>query len=167
MTAPGLVEAIYLGAVLEGPLEGVEEVEVVAGRGIRGDRYFQPESEPLRGSEGRDVTLFEAEALEGLRAEHGIELAPNEIRRNVMTRGIRLNDLLGHRFRVGEVEGYAEDLCDPCDHLQKLTQPGVLRGLARRGGLRADVLKGGVIRVGDVVEDLGPVEHSATDAVRA
>jgi MOSC domain-containing protein YiiM len=79
-----------------------------------------------------------------------------------MTRGIALNDLLGRRIRVGEVEAVVTELCHPCSHLQQLTQPGVLRGLVNRGGLNADVVQGGAIRVGDPIEDLGPAEHSST-----
>src|ERR1700760_1486269 len=101
---------------MEGPLHGVDDVQVTAGAGIDGDRYGD-----------KDLTLFEAEAIEGLAADTGIELQPNEIRRNVMTRGIALNDLVGHRIRVGEVEAVVTELCHPCSHLQKLTQPGVLK----------------------------------------
>ncbi|MEA2483865.1 MAG: hypothetical protein QOC55_1812, partial [Thermoleophilaceae bacterium] len=128
----GVVENIFFGAELHGPLERSDEVQVTAGAGIAGDRYGD-----------KDITLFEAEAIEGLKADTGIELKPGEIRRNVMTRGISLNDLLGHRIRVGEVEAVVTELCHPCNHLQKLTQPGVLRGLANRGGLNADVVAGG------------------------
>ena len=142
----GVVEGIFFGAIDEGPLEAADQVQVQTGAGIEGDRYGD-----------RDITLFEAEAIEGLAADTGIELAPSEIRRNVMTRGVALNDLLGHRIRVGEVEAVVTELCHPCSHLQKLTQPGVLRGLVNRGGLNADVVTGGAIRVGDQVEDLGPV----------
>lgn len=149
----GVVEGIFTGAIDEGPLEGTGQVQVKTGAGIEGDRYGD-----------KDITLFEAEAIEGLRADTGIELQPSEIRRNVMTRGIALNDLLGHRIRVGEVEAVVTELCHPCNHLQKLTQPGVLRGLTNRGGLNADVVAGGLIRVGDQVEDLGPAEHSSTDS---
>jgi MOSC domain-containing protein YiiM len=80
-----------------------------------------------------------------------------------MTRGAQLNDLLGHRIRVGEVEAVVTELCHPCSHLQKLTQPGVLKGLVNRGGLNADVLRGGTIRAGDQLEDLGLAEHSSND----
>jgi MOSC domain-containing protein YiiM len=145
MEMAGVVEGIFFGAVEEGPLEAADEVHVQSGGGIEGDRYGD-----------KDITLFEAEAIEGLKADTGIELTPNEIRRNVMTRGIALNDLLGHRIRVGEVEAVVTELCHPCSHLQQLTQPGVLRGLVNRGGLNADVTAGGAIRVGDEVEDLGP-----------
>jgi MOSC domain-containing protein YiiM len=149
----GVVEGIFFGAVDEGPLEGAAEVQVRTGAGIDGDRHGD-----------KDITLFEAEALEDLKADTGIELKPSEIRRNVMTRGVALNDLLGHRIRVGEVEAVVTELCHPCSHLQKLTQPGVLRGLAGRGGLNADVLRGGGIRVGDGIADLGPAEHSSSDS---
>jgi MOSC domain-containing protein YiiM len=80
-----------------------------------------------------------------------------------MTRGVSLNDLLGHRIRVGEVEAIVTELCHPCSHLQKLTQPGVLRGLVDRGGLNADVVTGGAIRTGDEVADLGIAEHPSND----
>jgi MOSC domain-containing protein YiiM len=146
-----VVEGIFFGAIDEGPLEPADAVEVKTGAGIEGDRHGD-----------KDITLFEAEAIEGLTADTGIELKPSEIRRNVMTRGISLNDLLGHRIRVGEVEAVVTELCHPCSHLQKLTQPGVLRGLVNRGGLNADVVSGGAIRVGDQIEDLGPAEHSST-----
>jgi MOSC domain-containing protein YiiM len=148
----GVVEGIFFGAVDEGPLEATESVQVKTGAGIDGDRYGD-----------KDITLFEAEAIEGLKADTGIDLKPSEIRRNVMTRGIELNDLLGHRIRVGEVEAVVTELCHPCSHLQKLTQPGVLRGLVNRGGLNADVVTGGAIRIGDQVEDLGAAEHSSTE----
>jgi MOSC domain-containing protein YiiM len=148
----GVVEDIFFGAELHGPLGRSDEVQVTAGAGIAGDRYGD-----------KDITLFEAEAIEGLKADTGIALEPGEIRRNVMTRGISLNDLLGHRIRVGEVEAVVTELCHPCNHLQKLTQPGVLRGLTNRGGLNADVVAGGAIKVGDQVEDLGPAQHSSTD----
>ncbi|MBD0281833.1 MAG: sulfurase [Thermoleophilaceae bacterium] len=136
----GLVEAIHIAAEHERLPQPVEAVEVTA-EGIRGDRYFG----------ARNLTLIEAEALEGLRADTGIELSPAEARRQVLTRGIRLNDLSGRRFTVGEVECVGEEWCEPCSHLQRLTRPGVLRGLVHRGGLRADIARGGRIAVGDDV----------------
>jgi MOSC domain-containing protein YiiM len=149
----GVVEGIFVGPTDEGPLNAAEQVQVKTGGGIEGDRYGD-----------KDITLFEAEAIEGLKADTGIQIQPSEIRRNVMTRGVSLNDLLGHRIRVGEVEAVVTELCHPCNHLQKLTQPGVLGGLTNRGGLNADVVAGGAIRVGDRLEDLGLAEHSLTDS---
>ena len=151
----GTVEAIFAGATAEGDLTAIEQADVVAGRGISGDRYAEGAgtfSKPAKS--GQDLTLVEAEAIEALAAEHGIEIEPAESRRNVLTRGIGLNALVGRRFRVGEVECRGDRLCDPCAHLERLTQPGVLKGLARRGGLRADVLAGGTIRPGDEIVPL-------------
>jgi MOSC domain-containing protein YiiM len=139
----GRVESIHVVAEKAGPPEARERVSVVAGRGIEGDRKFDS---------NHDLTLVEAEALEGLTEDTGIELAPGESRRQVMTRGVSLNDLVGKRFRVGELACVGEELCEPCDHLQSLTQPGVLRGLVHRGGLCAEVVSGGEIAVGDSVE---------------
>jgi MOSC domain-containing protein YiiM len=146
----GRVEAINVAADLEGECRPVEVVEALAGRGLRGDRYFA--DAPREQGEGRDITLIQAEALEGLHEEHGIELSGAESRRNVLTRGIDLKALVGRRFTVGEAECVGVELCEPCNHLQKMTQPGVLRGLVHRGGLRADVVRGGRIAVGDAVQ---------------
>jgi MOSC domain-containing protein YiiM len=129
----------------------VDSVEVLPGQGPRGDRYFLEEPGERN---GKDLTLIAAEALEALREEAGIELSAAESRRNVLTRGIDLNELVGKRFKVGEVECLGRLLNEPCTHLESLTQPGVLRGLVHRGGLRADVLRGGRIRIGDPVTPL-------------
>jgi hypothetical protein len=153
----GSVESIFIAAEAEDPTLPVGEIRAVAGQGLEGDRYFAgwgtffEERKP-----GQDITLIEAEAIEALAREAGIELGPGEARRNVVTRGIGLNDLVGRRFTVGEVECLGQRLCDPCSHLEGLTKPGVLKGLANRGGLRADVVIGGRIAVGDPVSDLGP-----------
>ena len=141
---PGSVEAIHVVAVESVLPEPVDAVEVTAD-GVVGDRY----------SQARDLTLIEAEALEGLREDTGIELSAAECRRQVLTRGIRLNDLVGERFTVGGVECVGQELCEPCNHLQGLTQEGVLRGLVHRGGLRADIVSGGRIAVGDEVAAAG------------
>jgi MOSC domain-containing protein YiiM len=138
----GLVEAIHISSEKERLPEPVEAVEVTAD-GVHGDRYFG----------ARNLTLIEAEALEGMLEDTGVELSAAESRRQVLTRGVRLNELVGRRFTVGEVECVGEEWCEPCDHLQGLTRPGVLRGLVHRGGLRADILSGGRIAVGDKVEE--------------
>jgi hypothetical protein len=150
----GTIELIALAAEAEGPMRTVSSAEAVEGRGLRGDRYERGAgtfSNP-RGR-GYDLTLVEAEALEELSAK-GVELAPVEARRNLVVRGIALDDLIGRRFRVGEVECFGQRRCEPCAHLERLTRPGVLRGLVHRGGLRADMLSGGGIRIGDRVETL-------------
>ena len=136
----GSVEAIHIApdeSVLPSPVAEVE----VTGEGVVGDRY----------GDSRDLTLIEAEALEGLRQDTGIELTAAESRRQVLTRGIRLNELVAKRFTVGGVECRGQELCEPCSHLQSLTYEGVLRGLVHRGGLRADIVRPGRIAVGDAV----------------
>jgi MOSC domain-containing protein YiiM len=136
----GIVEQIAISPE-ESALPGaVAEVEVGV-KGIVGDRY----------AEAGDITLIEAEALEAFTQETGIELSHQESRRQVLTRGVRLNDLLGKRFRVGEVEVVGRELCEPCNHLQSMTRPGVLGGMVHRAGLNADVVTPGRIAVGDEV----------------
>ncbi|HEX8066105.1 MAG TPA: MOSC domain-containing protein [Thermoleophilaceae bacterium] len=149
----GRVEGIYLSPVEEELPQPVERARVLAGRGPEGDRYHRGDGEPPNEpGAGRDLTLIEAEAIEALAAEHGIELSPAEPRRNVVTRGVGLNDLVGKPFRVGELRCVGVELCEPCRHLEGLTQKGVMRGLVHRGGLRADVVEDGEIAVGDPVE---------------
>jgi hypothetical protein len=142
----GTVEALAIAPDAEAPMTLIGQAEAHAGRGLEGDRYFDGRgtfSNPH--STGHDLTLMEAEVVEEL------GLAPDEARRNVVTRGIDLNALVGERFRVGDVECIGRRLCEPCAHLQRLTDPAILRPLVHRGGLRADVLAGGTIRAGDPV----------------
>lgn len=148
----GVVEALYLAPAATAPMRAVRQADVVAGRGLRGDRYFDGAgtfSKP--GASGHALTLIEAEALEAMETEHGIGLAPEQARRNVVTRGTDLNALVGARFFIGEVQCVGARWCEPCAHLQRLTAPGVLRGLVHRGGLRADLLTDGTLRVGDAL----------------
>jgi MOSC domain-containing protein YiiM len=148
----GAVSGIYVAPVREGRCEPVDSAEAVAGRGLRGDRYFYGDGTFSPGTlSGRNLTLIEAEALDELAAEHGVELDPADARRNVLTRGIALNDLVGEEFMVGEARCVGRRWCEPCAHLQRLTVDGTLRGLVHRGGLRADVVGGGKIAVGDPV----------------
>ena len=150
----GTVELVALSAEAEGPMTVAQSAEAVAGRGLRGDRYERGAG-TFSNPDGRgyDITLVEAEALEELTAS-GVELAPAEARRNLVVRNVKLDGLIGRRFRVGEVELLGQRRCEPCAHLERLTLPGVLRGLVHRGGLRADVLTGGEIRPGDRIEAL-------------
>jgi MOSC domain-containing protein YiiM len=148
----GRVEAIYVAPAAAEPVVELPAVRAVRGRGLEGDRYFlHAGTYSNHPGSGREVTLIEAEALEALRSELRIELAPGASRRNVVTRGVPLNHLVGHRFRVGEVVLEGTRLCEPCAHLQGLTQRGVLAGLVHRGGLRAVVVEEGTMRRGDIV----------------
>jgi hypothetical protein len=139
----GTVVAVAVAASAGAPMAPVDRARALAGRGLEGDRYaaragtFTPADETLR---GYDLTLVDADALSDL------DLV--DARRNVVTRGIDLDALVGRRFLVGDVECIGQRACEPCARLEALTRPGVLRGLIHRGGLRADVLSDGVIEVG-------------------
>jgi MOSC domain-containing protein YiiM len=124
-------------------------VRAVPGMGLEGDRYWQ--SEPRKRGPDREVTLIEAEALEALARDEGVAIDPSESRRNLVTRGVALNHLIGREFRVGDARMKGLRLCEPCSHLEKMTREGVRLGLLHRGGLRAQVLDEGVVRVGDAV----------------
>lgn len=140
---PGQVEAIRISAEHEQLPESVESIDVTD-EGLPGDRYF-----------GRgDITLIEQEALEAFREDTGIEVSHAEMRRQVLTSGVRLNDLLNKRFRVGGVEAVGVEWCEPCAHIESLTYPGVLKGMVHRAGLRADIVQPGRIAVGDEVDEV-------------
>jgi MOSC domain-containing protein YiiM len=141
----GRVEGIYVSAkAIELP-RFVPAAKAVPRKGLVGDRYFDQAGTwsdyPVE--TGRDLTLVEAELLED------VGLAAADARRNVVTRGVSLASLIGKRFRVGGVECYGDRICEPCSHLEGLTRPGIVKALTHRGGLRADVLRGGEIAVGD------------------
>ena len=155
----GRVEAIHIADGKGRALRAVDRVEAVAGIGLSGDRYAMGTgtfSRPAerRGS-GRDLTLIEAEELDALALDFGIELAPGETRRNVTTRGIRLNDLVGKRFQVGDTVCEGIRLCEPCTYLEGLTGKPIREPLRHRAGLRADILESGSMGVGDEIVDLG------------
>ncbi len=142
----GRVEAIFIGPKKTLPAP-VERVAAHAGKGLDGNRYYYARGAPP----GRALTLIAAEAIEAFTQETGIPLAADESRRNVLTRGIDVNALVGKRFRIGDVECEGVELCEPCTHLQKMTRPGVLKGMVHRAGLNADILTDGEIAVGDSV----------------
>ncbi len=138
------VEAIHLGAAGIPELWPVDEVRAVAGKGLEGDRHFHEEGAPS----GQALTLVAAENVED------VGLPPGETRRQVTVRGVDLNELVGKRFRVGEVECIGVELCEPCAHLEAMTRPGIIKELVHRAGINADIVVGGVIRVGDAVTAL-------------
>jgi MOSC domain-containing protein YiiM len=151
-TPAGTVVSIHTTADAGATMPSVDAVRAVPGRGLEGDRYFDRQGtfSPNPGV-GRDVTLIEFEAIEALKRDYGIELPPGGSRRNVVTRGVPLNHLVGREFLVGSVRLHGARLCEPCSHLAKLTSDKVSRALVHRGGLRCDVLTEGIIRVGDTI----------------
>jgi MOSC domain-containing protein YiiM len=138
------VVAIHLGEESNPELWSVGSVRAVAGKGLEGDRHFHPDGAPR----GAAITLVEEEVVEDAR------LPPGATRRQVTVRGVRLNDLVGRRFRVGAVECYGVALCEPCRHLEQLTRPGIVKELVHRAGINADILTDGTIAVGDEVVEL-------------
>lgn len=150
----GVVLSIHITPRAEAPMVAVDEVKAIAGEGLEGDRYFlRTGTYSETPGSGRNVTLIAEEALAEAEAEHGFKLAPGDSRRNIMTRGVELNDLVDREFTVGEVRLRGTRLCEPCDYVEKLIgQAGVTKGLVHRGGLRCDILAGGTISVGDEVK---------------
>lgn len=139
------VEAIHLGAPGEPELWTVRSVEAIAGKGLEGDRHFHAGGAPP----GQALTLVAAEAVDE------VGLKPGETRRQVTVRDLDVNSLVGKRFRVGEVECFGVELCEPCRHLEAMTRPGIIKALTHRAGINADIVIGGVINVGDPVIELG------------
>jgi MOSC domain-containing protein YiiM len=136
------------------PVGSPQQVNAIAGRGLEGDRYFDGTGH-WSNSPGvsREITLIEIESIEALAREKNIEITPGAARRNLVTRGVPLNHLVGCEFQVGEVRLRGTRQCEPCQYLEGLTTKGVLVGLIHRGGLRADIVSGGTIRVGDFVTE--------------
>jgi MOSC domain-containing protein YiiM len=144
----GHVEAIFVAAepgVLPSP---VERVSAHAGRGLEGNRYYWADGDA---PSGRAVTLIAGEAVDAVAAEGDVSVEPAATRRNVLTRGIDVNELVGKRFLIGDVECEGVELCEPCSHLESMTQPGLVKAFVHRCGLNADILSDGEIKVGDPV----------------
>jgi len=149
----GVVEGLFRAGTSTAPMEALPRAALIAGSGVEGDRYAAGRGRfSASGRSGQELTLIEAEAVEAMHRELGVELAPGDARRNIVTRGIDLNALVGRHFRVGHVQCYGQRLAEPCSWLQQLTPPGTLRGLVHRGGLRADIVAGGIVTLGDPVE---------------
>lgn len=137
-------------------MHSVASVNARAGQGLEGDRYYHRVGTfSAQPGTGREVTLIELEAIEALKRDYQIELDAGLARRNLVTRGIALNHLVDREFKIGAVKLRGTRLCEPCSHLESLTRKGAMRALIHRGGLRADILAGGTIRVGDEISVRG------------
>src|SRR6266576_4912434 len=147
----GTVESIHIASTAQGPPQSVPQAMAVPGSGLDGDRYALKLGTFYKPAPDYELTLIEAEAIEALRRNYRIELAAGEARRNIVTRNVPLNHLVGREFAIGQVHIRGLRLCEPCDHLQKLTGKPVIKGLLHRGGLRAQILTQGTIRVGDTI----------------
>jgi MOSC domain-containing protein YiiM len=152
MNAKAHVVSLHIAPSGAAPMQSVGSVNAIVGRGLEGDRYCNHcgtySNHP---GDGRHVTLIESEAIAALQREYQIALVPGLARRNIVTRGVALNHLIAREFCVGEVILRGMRLCEPCLHLEKLSGKGAMRGLIHRGGLRAEIINGGIIRVGDPI----------------
>ena len=147
----GTVASINITSDSGEKMESVREARAVAGKGLKGDRYFKGEGDTWE-DPGKELTLIEAEAVDALASESGVKLEYGDARRNVVTRGVPLNHLVGKEFLVGSVRLRGIRLNEPCAHLAELTERKVLSGLVHRGGLRAQILNDGTIQVSDAVQ---------------
>ncbi len=156
MPNTGTLEGIFLAPDAAEPLTATEAVEAVAGQGLRGDRYFTDKGLYDRREDlpdGTDASLIEAEALEALERDYDVTLDPALARRNLLTRDVALNHLVGREFRVGEAVFEGVRLCEPCSYMEgHAGVEGAEEGLVHRGGLNANVIETGEIAVGDRIE---------------
>jgi MOSC domain-containing protein YiiM len=148
----GRVAGIYITPEAGTLPQPVEKVRTMAGQGIEGDRYAAGTGTySQHPGGGRHITLIAQEDLDAVARQTGIRLTPAESRRNVLTTGAPLSDLVGKRFWVGTTLCVGIRLCEPCSHLESKTRAGVITAYAHRAGLRAEILESGAIAVGDPI----------------
>ncbi|OGA67693.1 MAG: molybdenum cofactor biosysynthesis protein [Betaproteobacteria bacterium RIFCSPLOWO2_12_FULL_65_14] len=148
----GHLTHIHIAEQASAPMQPLESAKLIAGVGIEGDRYATGRgyySNTPRAD--RQVTLIEVETLEALARDHGIELLPSETRRNLTTRDVPLNHLVGRRFRVGAVLLLGARLNVPCKYLEQVTGKLVYAPLTNRSGLNCEIIEGGIVRIGDAL----------------
>jgi MOSC domain-containing protein YiiM len=147
----GTVESIHIAPAAKAAMKSVQHIEAIPGVGLDGDRYALKLGTFYKPEPDFELTLIEVEAIEAIQREYQVTLPAGDARRNVVTRGVALNHLVGREFTIGGVKIRGIRLCEPCSHLQALTELPVIKALRHRGGLRAQILTAGTIRVGDVV----------------
>jgi len=148
----GTVNEILITPQAEQLIQSVNEVNAVAGCGLEGDRYFEVDDSD---GEGRNITLIAQEEMDAVALE-GLTVDGKTMRRNIVTQGVPLNHLIGKRFRIGEAICEGVLLCEPCNDLVRMTGIGkrLLSHFVHRAGLRANIIKSGVIRAGDIIVPL-------------
>lgn len=157
MSWQGVVRCLHRTPRAFLPMRSFPELELIAGRGVEGDRYLIGQETGFyshKPEDGRQITLFEMETLEALRRDYGIELLPEEHRRNVTVEGVPLNHLVGRRFRLGGAIAEATRLSTPCRHIEEILGKAVFDPLINRSGLNCKIIAGGTLRVGDIVRPL-------------
>lgn len=149
----GIVTEIFVAPAAGEALMPVSEARLLVGKGLEGDRYALGCGSYSRWpGTGRAVTLIESEVIADVMAKHALDLSAGRSRRNIVTTGIRLNDLVGLRFRIGTALFRGERLAEPCGYLERRIGSGLQEVLRHRGGLRAGVVEEGAVRVGDTIE---------------
>jgi MOSC domain-containing protein YiiM len=147
----GKVESIHIAPGAEAPMQSVDQAEAIPGVGLTGDRYALKTGTFYKPQPEFELTLIEAEAIEAILREYKISMASGEGRRNIVTRDVPLNHLVGCEFTIGQVKIRGIRLCEPCSHLEAVTSLPLIKGLRHRGGLRAQILTRGLIQVGDEI----------------
>jgi MOSC domain-containing protein YiiM len=152
MTAPGMIVSIQVASTASEPLVSLQQVNVVAGLGLEGDRYYtRTGTYSKKHDESREATFIEAEALDALSRDYHVELTGAESRRNFTTRGVALNHLVGREFRVGKALFRGIRLCEPCGYMEQTSGKPARAGLIHRGGLRAQIVESGLVCLGDPI----------------
>ena len=150
------ITGIYIARISGGPMTGHQRVSLKAGKGIEGDRYFSSSGRSLssyRGIPDFEVTLVESEVIHTFNKKYGFSFHESAFRRNLITTGVRLNELEGASFKVNGTELFGVRLCEPCASLQRRLAVKILPELNGKGGLRARVLDSGIVSVNDLVTD--------------
>lgn len=161
----GELLAIGIAAMAKAPLESRDSIAVLEDRGLDGDRYAAGKGAGQKGDVKTEqhVTLIAEEAIAAACEESGLAITHLMTRRNLLVRGVPLADLVSKNFRIGDVVLFGFEDCAPCGYLEKMTLPGIKRALHLRGGLRAVVVKGGTIRLGDEVRFVTSAERNAIE----
>lgn len=162
----GQIDTIHIAPESGADMESRDSIEAISGQGLRGDRYFSGTGTYSQSARdvNRELSLIESEALDAVERDYGVSVGPDEHRRNLTTRDIGLNRLVGKRFRIGEAVCEGVELCEPCSYLESLLErEGVQDALIHRGGIRARIVSDGVIETGASISVLGDAE----DAVRS
>jgi len=145
-------EVLKLGitAIHNRSIQEVDSIEVIANQGIVGDRHFKKFNDPYN-----QISLIESEGIDNYNIKFGLNISYIDFRRNIITKGTKLNDLVGKKFKVGTVELEGIDLCRPCRHLsENLSQNNIIKEFLRKGGLRCQILSSSNINVGDKIKAL-------------
>lgn len=152
--AEGQIVGIYVAPVKDAAVMGYQKVSVRAGKGIEGDRYFTNTGKNRSNYKGQpdwEITLIEAEVIESFNHSSGHKFHHSDFRRNLITRDIRLNDLVGKEFQIGDTRFFGVQLCEPCAKLQKRLGVRILPDLVGKGGLRAQIRSNGVVSINQAI----------------